>query len=64
MPNYKVMYTALFQAMTQATEILENAAIAQAVEVMKKAQRETEEMYMSAADTDAEETGDTNKGNG
>ena len=52
MPDYKAMYERLFRAMTEATEILQNRAMTEAIAIIKKAQQDTEEMYISAPGAD------------
>ena len=46
MPNYRAMYFYLFNAMTDALEALENKNISTAMEIIREAQCETEELYM------------------
>jgi len=47
MPDYPAMYRKLFNAATDATILVEEAA-----EILKQTHRETEEMYISAPDPD------------
>lgn len=49
MPDYRSMYKVLFQSQTKAIRLHEEA-----IELLKKAQQETEEMYISASDEDDE----------
>lgn len=46
MPNYRAMYFYLFNAITDALEILENNNISGAMEILRDAQCETEELYI------------------
>jgi len=55
MPDYPAMYRKLFNAATDAANLVEEA-----LEIIKQAQRETEEMYISAPDPDIRLL-DTNK---
>lgn len=43
---YKKMYLALFNAITDALELMEKGNPARAAEVLKRAQQGTEEIYM------------------
>lgn len=46
MPDYKRMYLLLFNAITDALSMVERGKLAAAIETLRRAQRETEEMYI------------------
>ena len=46
MPNFEKMYYTLFNHITDASEALQKGNIAAALETLKNAQLEAEEMYM------------------
>lgn len=47
-PNFEKMYYSLFNGITSAIKAMESQNFGQAVELLKNAQRETEEMYIEA----------------
>lgn len=47
---YQKMYTTLFNAITDALELLEKGNSAEAVARLQQAQQSTEEQYINAAD--------------
>ena len=48
MPNYQTMYTTIFNAVTDALEELERLNLGRAEDILKAAQQQTEELYLSA----------------
>ncbi len=50
MPNYKKMYFMLFNQVTDAIAAIESFCPAKARTILMKAQRLTEELYISAQD--------------
>lgn len=46
---YKKMYLTLFNAITDALELMEKGSSAGAADVLKRAQQSTEEIYMEGA---------------
>ena len=49
---YQIMYTVLCNAVTCAVENLREYEVGKALEVLMKAQRETEEIYISSGGTE------------
>lgn len=47
MPDYQKLYTLMFNAGTDALRALENLDIGQAKEIIREAQRQAEERYIS-----------------
>lgn len=47
---YKKMYLTLFNAITDALRLMEKGNPAGAAEILKRAQRDTEEMYIEAGE--------------
>ena len=58
MPDYSDMYQELFRAQTEALELIRMATelSQRAISIMKKAQQDTEEIYISASDVDGTDT--------
>ena len=54
MQTYKDMYLRLFNRVTDAMDGMEAGDMDAAYEILRKAQLETEEMYISGADEDPE----------
>ena len=50
MPDYQIMYTTLFNAMTDAIENIEKCNYGTAKELLIQAQQKTEELYIDAED--------------
>ena len=50
MPDYQKMYTTLFNAITDAIENMQQANYSAAKELLIRAQQETEELYINAAE--------------
>ena len=48
MPDYKLLYLRLFNAVSDAVAALQNADYGTAQELLVQAQQETEEIYISA----------------
>ena len=46
MPDYKEMYSALFNAITDAIELFKKCQTKESVEILEAAQQKTEEMYI------------------
>ena len=47
---YQKMYTTLFNAITDALELMEKGSPAEAAPLLKRAQQDTEEQYMEAGE--------------
>ncbi|MBQ2896422.1 MAG: hypothetical protein IJE26_06905 [Oscillospiraceae bacterium] len=50
MPDYKKMYSYLFNAITDALDRFEEGKISAALDRLRDAQRETEEIYLEEAE--------------
>ena len=51
MADYRKMYAVLFNAITRALEQLERRNVTGAEEILRKAQMDTEEIYMETGDS-------------